>query len=73
VILLVRVKVESRARRGKSWRRVPEALCMTAVNMFGKKEFGVKYETEVMDMRIPRDGSVLEAEWCWGNWTASSE
>jgi hypothetical protein len=41
--------------------------------MSGKKEFGVKYETEVMEMILPRDDSVLETEWCWGNRTASSE
>jgi hypothetical protein len=27
-----------------------------------KKELGVKYETEVTDMSLPRDDSVLEAE-----------
>ena len=27
--------------------------------MFGKKEFGVKCETEISDMRFPRDDSVL--------------
>ena len=32
--------------------------------MFGKKEFGVKCETERSDVRFPRDDSVLEVEWC---------
>ena len=41
--------------------------------MFGKKEFGVKCETEISDVRFPRDDSVLEVEWCWGSRTASSE
>ena len=42
-------------------------------SMFGKKEFGVKCETEISDMRFPRDDSVLEVEWCWGSRKASSE
>jgi hypothetical protein len=41
--------------------------------MSGKKEFGVKYKTEVTNMSLPRNDSMLEAEWCWGNRTASSE
>jgi hypothetical protein len=41
--------------------------------MSGIKEFGVKYETEVTDLSLPRDDSVLEAEWCWGSRTASIE
>ena len=41
--------------------------------MFGKKEFGVKCETEISDMRFPRDDSVLEVEWRWDSRTASSE
>jgi hypothetical protein len=35
--------------------------------MSGKKEFGVKYDTEVTDMGVPRDDGVLEAKWCWGD------
>jgi hypothetical protein len=31
-------------------------------NMFGKKEFGVVYETEITDVRIPRGDSVLLAQ-----------
>jgi hypothetical protein len=41
--------------------------------MSGKKEFGVKYDTEVTDMGVPRDDGVLEAEWCWGVRAASGE
>jgi hypothetical protein len=39
--------------------------------MSGEKEFGVKYDTEVTDMGVPRDD--LEAEWCWGDGAASGE
>ena len=31
--------------------------------MFGKKEFGFKCETEISDMRFPRDDSLLDVEW----------
>jgi hypothetical protein len=41
--------------------------------MSGKKKFGVKYDTEVTDMGVPRDDNVLEAEWCWGDGAASGE
>jgi hypothetical protein len=41
--------------------------------MSGKKEFGIKYESEVTDVSLPRDDIVLEAEWCWGNRTVSIE
>jgi hypothetical protein len=36
--------------------------------MFGKKEFGVKYETEVMDMRITRDCSTHFNALTWNPW-----
>jgi hypothetical protein len=62
---LARLKVESRARRGKSWRRTPE--------MLSKQEFRVKYETQVTDLGIPRDCSMPEAEWCRGDRAAASE
>jgi hypothetical protein len=39
----------------------------------GKKKFGVEFKAEISDMRSPRDDSVLEVEWCWGNWTAPGE
>ena len=65
------VNIESRVSRGESWRKVPVALWVTEV-MFGKKEFGVKCETKISDMRFPQDSNVLEVEWCWGSRTASS-
>jgi hypothetical protein len=42
-------------------------------DIFAKKEFRVKYDTEVTDMGVPGDGSVLEADWCWGGRGTSSE
>jgi hypothetical protein len=41
--------------------------------MLSKQEFRVKYETEVMDLGIPRDGSMLEVERCRGDWAAVSD
>jgi hypothetical protein len=41
--------------------------------MFAKKEFRVKYDTEVTDMGVPVDGSVLEADWCWVDRAGSSK
>ena len=41
--------------------------------MFGKKEFGVRYDTEVTDMSVPWHDGMLEADWCWGGRAASSE
>ena len=66
------VNVEFRASRGKRWRKVPVAFWVTEV-IFGKKEFGVTCETEISDVRFPRDDSVLEVEWSSGSRTASSE
>jgi hypothetical protein len=63
VILLVKVSVESRARR-KSRRRVPEALCVTEVICLVKRSLESSM-IEVTDLGVPRDDGVLEAEWCW--------
>jgi hypothetical protein len=41
--------------------------------MLSKQEFGVKYETEVTDLGLPRNGSMSEAEWCRGDRAAASE
>ena len=42
-------------------------------NVSGKKVFGVKYDTEVLDMGVPQDEGVLEAEWCWDDRAVSGE
>ena len=39
----------------------------------GKEEFGVRCDTEVSHMGVPRDEGVLEAEWCWDDLAASGE
>ena len=62
------VKVESRASRGEL-EKSAGGFVGYGIYTFGKKEFGVKCETEISDMRFPRDDSVLE--WCWGSRMAS--
>jgi hypothetical protein len=47
--------------------------CVLRSVMFGKQEFGVKCDTEVADMGVPWDYSMLEVDWCWGGRAASSE
>jgi hypothetical protein len=46
---------------------VPEALCVTEVICLVKRSLRVKYDTEVTEMGIPGGGSMLEADWCWGD------
>jgi hypothetical protein len=40
VILLGMYNVESRARRGKSWRKMPVALCVTEVKCLVNRSLG---------------------------------
>jgi len=63
VSLLCGDSVELRARRGKSLRKVPVALCATECQVFCEEEFGVEYEAKISDMWIPRDSGVLKLEW----------
>jgi len=70
---LVRVNVESRARGGEESEKGAGCSVSYGSDVSGKKEFGVKYDTEVSDMGVPRDEGVLEAEWCWDDRAASGE
>ena len=72
VSLLGMDNVESRARKGKSWRKIPVALCMTEVRCLVNEKFGIKEKAEISDLCIPRNYSALEMKRCWRNRSASS-
>ena len=54
VILLGMDHVESRARRGESWRKIPVALCVTEVTTRQRACSLLKYNDAVLDTHKPK-------------------